>query len=203
MAFCAYCGAPVDAVSYKPCVSCGSPTNGAPRPAVKGGTNTAAIIAVVAVIGVFLIAIIGIVAAVAIPNLLTAMQRSKQHRTIAEMRTIGATLEAYAENNNKRYPEAIHIDQLAHQLSNTYVRGPLPTKDGWGNVFRYDCWNSAGSGPCDSYVIASAGKDAKFENDDPRKYTGRGGTTNYDDDIVMVNGNFIQYPAGYSSGGAR
>src|SRR5436309_760920 len=34
------------------------------------------------------VAIIGILAAIAIPNLLTAMQRSKQKRTMADMRTI-------------------------------------------------------------------------------------------------------------------
>ena len=32
------------------------------------------------------VAIIGILAAIAIPNLLTAMQRSKQKRTMADMR---------------------------------------------------------------------------------------------------------------------
>ncbi|HMC21457.1 MAG TPA: prepilin-type N-terminal cleavage/methylation domain-containing protein, partial [Thermoanaerobaculia bacterium] len=40
------------------------------------------------------VAIIGILAAIAIPNLLTAMQRSKQKRTMADMRTIATAWEA-------------------------------------------------------------------------------------------------------------
>ena len=42
------------------------------------------------------VAIIGILAAIAIPNLLTAMQRSKQKRTMADMRTIATAWEARA-----------------------------------------------------------------------------------------------------------
>jgi prepilin-type N-terminal cleavage/methylation domain-containing protein len=43
------------------------------------------------------VAIIGILAAIAIPNLLTAMQRSKQKRTMADMRTIATSWEARAK----------------------------------------------------------------------------------------------------------
>src|SRR5262249_60339143 len=47
------------------------------------------------------VAIIGILAAIAIPNLLTAMQRSKQKRTMANMRTIATAWEARATDTNK------------------------------------------------------------------------------------------------------
>src|SRR5437660_10789719 len=47
------------------------------------------------------VAIIGILAAIAIPNLLTAMQRSKQKRTMADMRTIATAWEARATDLNK------------------------------------------------------------------------------------------------------
>jgi len=47
------------------------------------------------------VAIIGILAAIAIPNLLTAMQRSKQKRTMADMRTIATAWEARATDVNK------------------------------------------------------------------------------------------------------
>src|SRR5437763_1331013 len=47
------------------------------------------------------VAIIGILAAIAIPNLLTAMQRSKQKRTMADMRTIATAWEARATDTNK------------------------------------------------------------------------------------------------------
>ena len=47
------------------------------------------------------VAIIGILAAIAIPNLLTAMQRSKQKRTMADMRTIATAWEARATDINR------------------------------------------------------------------------------------------------------
>src|SRR5918997_5373988 len=47
------------------------------------------------------VAIIGILAAIAIPNLLTAMQRSKQKRTMADMRTAATAWEARATDVNK------------------------------------------------------------------------------------------------------
>ncbi len=42
------------------------------------------------------VAIIGIIAAIAIPNLLNAINRGRQKRTMADIRTIGTAIEAYA-----------------------------------------------------------------------------------------------------------
>jgi type II secretory pathway pseudopilin PulG len=197
MAFCAYCGTPVDAVSYKPCASCGNPTNGAPRPAVKGGTNTAAIIAVVVVVGVIAIVIVGILAAIAIPNLLTAVQRSKQHRTMADLRTLATALEAYATDNNK-YPDVSSVDDLRPILMPKYIR-VVPTRDGWGNALRYACGKE--QAVCKGYVIGSAGKDGRFERDDLLAYRSAppGPATNFDCDIVYSDGAFIEYPQGIQS----
>ena len=46
------------------------------------------------------VAIIGIIAAIAIPNLLNAIDRSKQKRTMADMRSVGTAVEEYAIDNN-------------------------------------------------------------------------------------------------------
>ena len=51
------------------------------------------------------IAIIGILAAIAIPNLLNAVQRGKQKRTMSDMRALATAVEAYAVDNNN-YPQA-------------------------------------------------------------------------------------------------
>ena len=51
------------------------------------------------------IAIIGILAAIAIPNLLNAVQRGKQKRTMSDMRALATAVEAYAVDNNQ-YPTA-------------------------------------------------------------------------------------------------
>src|SRR5688572_28259577 len=108
MPFCAYCGTQVAEVSYAPCPQCGNPSNGAPRgqmapaPAARSTASTVIIIVVAAVI--FILLIIGILAAIAIPNLLTAQERAKQKRTMADLRSIATACEAYATDTN-RYPD--------------------------------------------------------------------------------------------------
>ena len=93
--YCAWCGAPVATVSYAPCARCGRPTNGAQTapPPSSGGTSIVVVIIALLVGGFFVIAIIGIFSAIAIPNLLTAMQRSKQKRTMADMRSLATAVE--------------------------------------------------------------------------------------------------------------
>src|SRR5688572_19993979 len=100
MAYCAHCGTQVPEVSWQPCPSCGKPTNGAPAGAVppqprSGGSNVGKIILWVVIGGFGLVFVIGILAAIAIPNLLTAQHRSKQARTMADLRTIATAVEAY------------------------------------------------------------------------------------------------------------
>ena len=98
MPFCAYCGTQVAEVSYAPCPRCGNPSNGAPRgqarPAPAKGSNAAQIVVIVLVVGFLLVAIIGILAAIAIPNLLTAQERAKQKRTMADIRSLATATEA-------------------------------------------------------------------------------------------------------------
>src|SRR3954452_4060034 len=83
------------------------------------------------------VAIIGILAAIAIPNLLTAMQRSKQKRTMADMRTIATAWEARATDVNRynaaglSYPTGgVTWDELNTYLAPTYVKS-LPQDDAW------------------------------------------------------------------------
>src|SRR5437763_16481746 len=86
------------------------------------------------------VAIIGILAAIAIPNLLSSMQRSKQQRTMADARTIATAWEARATDLNK-YNAAgslslpvndAGLSNLTTFLAPTYVK-TFPNKDGWGN----------------------------------------------------------------------
>ena len=143
------------------------------------------------------VAIIGILAAIAIPNLLTAMQRSKQKRTMADVRTIATAWEARATDLNK-YNAAgvtlpgtsIAVSNLNSYLAPTYVK-TFPDKDGWGNQWAFladQAWGAATA--AQQYVIISYGKDGAAS-----AYPG-GATTNFDCDIVYGNGTFIQYPEG-------
>ena len=195
MAYCAYCGSHVAQVSFVPCASCGNPTNGAPpRPVVAGGgTNALALVIGVAAGGLVVIAIIGILAAIAIPNLLTATQRSKQKRTMADMRTVATALEAYGVDHEREdYPPGTTVEELRAHLQPTYVKS-VPAIDGWQTAMRYMPLPERG------YVIVSAGADKTFESE-PEQYT-PGVTHHFDCDIVFANGSFAQYPEGIQSGG--
>jgi len=146
------------------------------------------------------VAIIGILAAIAIPNLLTAMQRSKQKRTMADMRTIATAWEARATDLNK-YNAAGAISlpsndaglaNLSAYLSPTYVKS-FPIKDGWGNpwgVYIDQTWG--GSVAAQVYAIVSGGKDGSIQ----KAAENGGATTAFDCDIIYSNGTFLQYPEG-------
>ena len=144
------------------------------------------------------VAIIGILAAIAIPNLLTAVQRSKQKRSMADIRSIATAWEARATDVN-RYnaagitlpTAAVTIDNLTTFLSPTYVK-TFPQRDGWGTNWGLAADQPWGSGThAQMYVIVSYGKDAVPQG----SYTG-GATTQWDCDIVYSNGSFVQYPEG-------
>jgi type II secretion system protein G len=144
------------------------------------------------------VAIIGILAAIAIPNLLTAMQRSKQKRTMADMRTIATAWEARATDINKynaagvTFPTGgVTVDNLTSYLAPTYVK-TFPRRDGWGNNWGFgvdQAWGTATAAQV--YAIISYGKDGAAQ----AAWNG-GATTNFDCDIVYSNGSFLQYPEG-------
>lgn len=131
------------------------------------------------------VAIIGIIAAIAIPNLLNAIDRGKQKRTMADIRSIGTAVEQYAIDNNY-YPAVTDIATLANTTTSVvpiYIR-TMPIQDGW----RYDFYvNSDALG----YTLASGGKDGG-------DLTGVqwGATQGFDFPIVFMNGQFAAWPEG-------
>src|SRR5690349_25170191 len=93
------------------------------------------------------IAIIGILAAIAIPNLLNALQRGKQKRSMADMRDLAIAIESYNTDNNfyppaacatpnEGTPAALTSTGSFSLLKPTYIAVP-PTVDGWKNFFLY------------------------------------------------------------------
>ena len=141
------------------------------------------------------IAIIGILAAIAIPNLLNAVQRGKQKRTMSDMRALATAVEAYAVDNNN-YPASacptgsftaagtILVATSFQNLTPTYI-AQAPLKDGWSRFFRYGL--APGSM---AYNIRSRGKDGANDA------FVCGTTTNFNDDILYTNGVFLQWPEG-------
>ena len=142
------------------------------------------------------IAIIGILAAIAIPNLLNAVQRGKQKRTMSDMRALATAVEAYAVDNNT-YPAATCNAGLFTggtyntlstgsftNLTPTYIAQP-PKTDGWGRYMAYALGNSS-----NDYSIRSTGRDGNVGS------VTCGTTTNFNDDIIYADGTFLQWPEG-------
>ena len=139
------------------------------------------------------VAIIGVIAAIAIPNLLSAMQRAKQKRTMADMRQIAMAWESRAIDAGRYNAAGISLccntpvteAEALQLLSPTHIF-PLPEHDGWMAEFEYS-FNSDAS----QYQIISYGRYSEKDS----SYAG--GTTNrFDCDIVYSGGQFLQYPEG-------
>lgn len=132
----------------------------------------------------------GIIAAVAIPNLLSAIDRGKQKRTIADIRSAGTACEVFAIDTNK-YPGPtdgfVPIAEIAESLEPVYIR-TLPRVDGWDNPILY--WSDG-----QSFRIVSHGKGGTADGD----WTGEiesGPTFQIDADIVFADGAFVVWPEG-------
>ena len=141
------------------------------------------------------IAILGILAATAIPNLLNAVQRGKQKRTMSDIRALATAVEAYhvdvglfptASCTGGMYTTAgtaLGTDSFT-KLTPTYLARP-PIRDGWGRFLAYAVDNGLSR-----YNIRSLGRDGSSTN------LVCGTTTDFNDDIVYSNGTFLQWPEG-------
>ena len=143
------------------------------------------------------VAIIGIIVAIASVNLINAIQRAKQKRSMADMKTAATALEAYATDQNY-YPAAAAMTlpsglslptgtmgAVSGSIIPTYMRS-VPLVDGWSSFFLY----GASSAKSD-YVVSCAGADGV-----PETSPAGGVTTNFNADIILVDGTFMQFPEG-------
>ncbi len=130
------------------------------------------------------VTIISAIATIAIPNLLRAIDRSRQSSTVADMRTIGNALEHYAVDHLS-YPTAPGIETLRRDLVPDYVK-KQPVRDGWGHLFVFEV-DEQGS----SYTLRSLGKDGTQQEAELVEVT-----RDFAADIVLVDGVFVQKPAG-------
>ena len=141
------------------------------------------------------VAIIGIIAAIAIPNLLNAINRGRQKRSMADIRTIGTAVEAYAVDM-AFYPTftegpIITGATITGNLEPTYVK-TIPREDGWRTPFYAESESRF-------YTLASAARD-KVLSGALSSYT-QAITSDMDCDIAYSNGSFVQYPEGVQDDG--
>ena len=191
MANCPHCGAPFPpGASY--CASCGQPLAVAAAGAAKSD-RTLKTIVTIAIAGGCLLALLfvgGIVAALVIPNFVDALQKAKQKRTVAELRTLAVALESYREQSGGYPPAGAEVGAV---LAAHGYQGKA--QDGWDRPLRYSCLDSSGDA-CASYELASGGKDGVFEQE-PGAYSQEPFAPNlYDSDLVLSDGLFSRWPEG-------
>lgn len=120
-----------------------------------------------------IIPILGIIAAIAVPNLLTAIQRSKVSRTKAYMRAIGIALGSYKDDHDNYPIQPTEINFSNEILPSSYYAGAF--QDGWENGFRYVSEHGT------SYKLISYGKD---------RVEGKSSSV-FDTDILFSEGEFL------------
>lgn len=99
------------------------------------------------------VAIIGIIAAIAIPNLLDAIERAHQKRSIADINSVAGAIQSFA-TDMKGYPLFAQGDPFTNfggATGNGWVSGgtvpgnvfipdyiqAIPSSDGWSNPYQY------------------------------------------------------------------
>jgi type II secretion system protein G len=146
------------------------------------------------------IAIIGILAAIAIPNLLAAVQRGRQKKSMADKRTIATAIESYAVEYNV-YPTGacdggLYTQDTATKLTTasfavlqpSYI-AKVPINDGWGSAFAYVTDTNQAN-----YRIECWGRDGLTQGGPTTAVCGT--THDFNDDILYADGTFIQWPEG-------
>jgi type II secretion system protein G len=143
------------------------------------------------------VAIIGIIVAIAVVNMINAIQRAKQKRSMGDMKSIATAIEAYAIDQNV-YPAAAGftlppglslptgtLGAASASLAPTYLR-VIPLVDGWNSFFTYGV-----SATQSDFILRSGAADGALEVSPVW-----GGTTNFNADIILVDGTFVQFPEG-------
>jgi type II secretory pathway pseudopilin PulG len=145
------------------------------------------------IVGIF----IALIASIATPNFLKARDRSRQNRTMADIRSVATAWEARATDTNSydvksaAIPhsgrKAITPAELAHVLEPTYIRH-LPRTDAWGNELQL-LVSDFDQGRANTYSIRALGSDGRPDRD----LSLSGITKDPADDVVFSNGSFIRY----------
>ena len=139
------------------------------------------------------VAIIGLVAAIAIPNMLAAVQKARQKRSMSDMRTLGIALERYTIDYGGYPAVKAGLFSPVFLLLNPAEFIGNRMLDGWRVEFLWVPSNIPSGSPFPStYRLICTGKDL---TQDPLPYSQRL-TRYFDCDIVYDDGQFFQAPEG-------
>lgn len=122
------------------------------------------------------LAVVGVLVGFVVPQLLRAFERSRQRRSMADMRSIAAANATYRVDNGGY---ASSFADLAPLFMN-----PVPPADGWGNAWSYNPISS------DAYTLSSLGRDGASGPAPPTPWYDEP----FDVDIIVTSGAFSQAP---------
>ena len=126
---------------------------------------------------IVIVAVLGILVAIVIPALLSAVDRARQRRAMADMTNI-AKANGMAQVDNSRF--VVSLANLAPLYMN-----PMPAADAWGNP-----WSYVSAADQRSYVLSSFGKDGAAGPPAPTPWF----NDPFEPDLVMDTGQFTQIP---------
>ena len=155
------------------------------------------------------VAIIGIIAAILIPNLLDALQKAKQKRTVADIRNTGTAwmswltdqVGAASAGATKTYDassfgdvEYAELFNYLHPSQTFFYMQEVPEFDGW----KYDLTFAKADNllEANTLIICSGGRNAGPTGIDCSASWSVNPfvATDYDQDIVWADGYFVRWP---------
>ncbi len=157
------------------------------------------------------VAIVGIVAAILVPNLLIALQKAKQKRTVAEVRNVGTAwlswltdqVGASSSGAVKRYdasdfrePTYQQIFGYLHPNDTFFYMQEVPEHDGWRYPLSFGLNRSLIA--TNVLIVCSSGADGRLGDDtcakvyDVEPFV----ATRFEQDIIWADGYFVRWPAG-------
>ena len=161
------------------------------------------------------VAIIGIIAALLVPNFIDALQKAKQKRTVGDERDWGVAAMSWLTDqlgaaaagaantiDLGTYVGTFNVEQIEAQLVPRYIQD-TPNLDGWKHPFQY-ALNITNPSALNVIAVQSCGRLGELgiggtpcaENAAPSGvYTvGSFEPTDYEQDIVWVDGFFARWP---------
>ena len=186
------------------CPRCGARFVMGPPPKTEQSFKIVLLVIFVVAIPVF-VGIVGIIAAIAIPNLLDAIERSKQKRTVSDIRMMTAALQTYTRD----YMQIPMVDppvlaedwqffpatDLEAVLTPDYISA-VPAVDGWENPLEVG-FRETPTGL--QYCIVSPGSNGEMESTEISVDLGEQ-THCYESDIIAIgdeeSSTFMKMPDG-------
>jgi prepilin-type N-terminal cleavage/methylation domain-containing protein len=157
------------------------------------------------------VAIIGIIAAILIPNLLDALQKAKQKRTVADVRNTGTAwmswltdqVGAASAGASRTYnagdfekPEYPEVFNYLHPSDTFFYMQEVPQLDGW--KYELSFAHAANLLDSNTLIICAGARDGSVEACATNWTVESFIATDYNQDIVWADGYFVRWPGGGS-----